>query len=1191
MGKNKYVTIDGNHAATHVAYAFSEVAAIYPITPSTTMGELADAWAAKGLKNIFNEPLSVVEMQSEAGAAGAIHGSLTAGALTTTFTASQGLLLMLPNMFKIAGEMQPTVFHVSARSLACQSLSIFGDHSDVMAARGTGYAMLASASVQEAHDLAIVAHLATLESKIPFLHFFDGFRTSNEIQKVELEDYGSLKSMLDMKYVEEFRQNALTPEKPMLKVGAQNPDVYFQGRETVNKYYDATPGIVKKYMKLVADKTGRSYKLFDYIGDPEADKIIIAMASACETIDETVEYLNKNGKKVGAIKIRLFRPFSVQDFIDAIPASVKKIAVLDRTKEPGSIGEPLYQDVVTALFGKHVKIFGGRYGLSSKEFTPSMVKSVFDHLDSKECFHGFTVGINDDVTNTSINIKEEISTEQEGIVRCKFWGLGSDGTVGANKNSIKIIGDNTDMFAQGYFSYDSKKSGGITISHLRFGKKPIKSPYLLTNSDFIALHNASYIGRYDILEGITEGGTFLLNSPWSTEEAFNHLTHSMQETIIDKNIKFYTIDATKIATEVGLGGRINTVMQAAFFKLSGVLPEEQSIKLIKSAIEKTFKKKGDDIVKMNWECVDNTSAALVAATIPKKIFRSAPDKVLIPDDCSEYAINIIKPIMYLKGDTIPVSKMPLDGKVPTSTNKLEKRAIAVEVPKWISENCIQCGICSFVCPHAAIRTKQILPADLEKAPETFVVLDSKSKNDRDLKYKVQVYTEDCVGCEVCVNECPTKVKALEMSPIKEEMKAGEVKNQMFFDSLPDNVLDGVVENTIKGSQLKRPLFEFSGACAGCGETPYVKLVTQLFGDRMIVANATGCSSIYGGTFPTTPYCVNKEGKGPAWANSLFEDNAEYGLGMRLAINSNRQQLKSNIAELLKVGTTPQLEKALKKNLELWNNVTDEAKAAAKNTIELIPEAIAKEKPQNTELLAKINELKDSIVNKSVWIFGGDGWAYDIGYGGLDHVLASGNNVNVLVLDTEVYSNTGGQASKATPRGAVAKFAASGKKLGKKNLGLMMTTYGNVYVASVNMGANKIQVLKALVEAEQYDGPSIVIAYSPCIAHGINMANSLAEEKLAADTGYWPIYRYNPVLSEEGKDPFTWESKEPTADFKDFVNNERRYTTLSNADPKEADRLFELAKKDNTARFEAIKNLKQEVEAAPEKKAVKKETPA
>jgi len=1155
MGKFK--TIDGNTAASHVAYAFSEVAAIYPITPSSPMGELADSWAAAGQKNIFGEELDVIEMQSEAGAAGAIHGSLSGGALTTTFTASQGLLLMIPNMFKIAGEMLPTVFHVSARSLACQSLSIFGDHSDVMSTRGTGFGLMAAGSIQETQDLAIVSHLATLESKVPFLNFFDGFRTSHEIQKVEMVEYEDMKSLLDMKYVEDFRSRALNPNKPMIKVGAQNPDVYFQGRETSNKYYDAVPSIVKKCMKAVGKKIGREYHLFDYVGAKDAEKIIIIMGSGAETTDEAVEYLNKNGEKVGLIKVRLYRPFSVKDFVDAIPSSVKKIAVLDRTKEPGSIGEPLYMDVVTALKGKDITVIGGRYGLSSKEFTPSMVKAVFDHLEA-DGFHGFTVGIEDDVTKKSIPVKEEIITEPEGTIRCKFWGLGADGTVGANKNSIKIIGDNTDMFAQAYFSYDSKKSGGITVSHLRFGKQKIKSPYLLTKSDFIALHNPSYIGKYDILDGIVDGGTFLLNSPFSSEEVFEKLTKDMQKTIIDKKIKFYNIDANKIAKEVGLKGRINTVMQAAFFKVSGVLPEKEALELIKKAIEKTFKKKGMDIVKMNWECVDKTSEALVEVKIPSDVKESAEVKELIPKSAGKFAKEIIETTMLLKGDDIPVSKMPLDGQIPTATTKLEKRGIATDVPKWIPEKCIQCGQCAFVCPHAAIRIKQIDPKDLEGAPDTFKVLKSMTKNDKDLQFKVQVYCEDCTGCGSCVEVCPTKEKSLVMSPIQTERDAGELENEAFFEKLPYDVLDGAPIGSIKGSQLKQPLFEFNGACAGCGETPYVKLVTQLFGDRMIIANATGCSSIYGGTFPTVPYCKDKNGKGPAWANSLFEDNAEYGFGMRLAINAARKQLKSNLEKI------KDKDESFAKALELFDSVEQEAKDNAVKVKEALDKMDSKD-----QVVAKIKELQDYLVDRSIWILGGDGWAYDIGYAGLDHVLAQGKNVNVLVVDTEVYSNTGGQSSKATPIGAIAKFAAAGKRTSKKNLPLMMMSYGNIYVASVNMGANKMQVLKAMIEAEKYDGPSIIIAYSPCIAHGINMTKVQEEEKKAVDAGYWPMFRFNP---ENKENPLTWETPDPKSSFLEFLEGERRYKSLETQDPEIAKKLFKLAEEDTKRRFEDIKGL-------------------
>lgn len=1153
-------TIDGNTAASHVAYAFSEVAAIYPITPSSSMGELADEWAAYGRKNIFGQELDVIEMQSEGGAAGSVHGALSAGALTTTFTASQGLLLMIPNMHKLAGEMLPTVFHVSARSLACQALSIFGDHSDVMSTRNTGFALMSANSIQEVMDLAVVSHLATLETSVPFLNFFDGFRTSHEIQKVDMIEYDTMESMLDMKYVEHFRNRAMSPDKPFLKVGAENPDVYFQGRETVNKYYEATPDIVQKYMDQLAKKVGRQYNLFDYVGDPNADKIIIAMGSGCETIEETVNYLNKKGQKVGLLKVRLYRPFSVNAFIDTIPKSVKKIAVLDRTKEPGAIGEPLYLDVVASLKGKDTTIIGGRYGLSSKEFTPSMVKAVYDHLDNK-CFHDFTVGINDDVTNKSIPINENIFTEPEDVIKCIFWGLGSDGTVGANKNSIKIIGDNTDMNAQGYFSYDSKKSGGITISHLRFGKSSIQSPYLITSADFVACHNPSYIGRYDLLKKMKEGGTFLLNSEWSNDEVFDHLTRDMQEAIINKKIKFYNINALKIANEVGLGNRINTVMQTAFFKISGVLEEEKAIKLIKNAIKKTFEKKGDHIVKMNWECVDKTSAALKEVKIPSNtddINKSFTPKKLIKGDASDFAKNVIENIMHLRGDDIPVSHMPLDGAVPTATALLEKRGIAPEVPRWIVENCIQCNQCSLVCPHGVIRAKQIEPKELKNAPSTFKTVKSKTKNEKDLEYKIQVYIEDCTGCGSCIEVCPAKEKALVYSPISKERDAGETQNAEYFDALPDNILDGTLITQFKGTQFRKPLFEFSGACAGCGETPYVKLTTQLFGERMIIANATGCSSIYGGTFPTTPYSMTKEGKGPTWANSLFEDNAEYAFGMRLAIDANRKQLKYNVDLLLKDKISSDLKNTLNSTMEVWENTDDDAQAKATKLKNILSKEVKTSTGKTQKIIKKIIELQDYFVDKSVWAFGGDGWAYDIGYGGLDHVLASNKNVNILVLDTEVYSNTGGQASKATPLASVAKFAASGKRTGKKDLGLMSMSYGYIYVASVSLGANMSQVVKALHEAESYNGPSLVLAYSPCIAHGINLKYSIEEEKKAVQSGYWPLYRYNPMLVEEGKNPFIYESKDPTVNMMDFLMNETRYTTLKKQFPDVADKLFEQA---------------------------------
>jgi pyruvate-ferredoxin/flavodoxin oxidoreductase len=1168
--KKKLETIDGNTAATHVAYAYSEVAAIYPITPSSTMGELADEWSAHGRKNIWGQTVDVIEMQSEGGASGAVHGSLSAGALTTTFTASQGLMLMLPNMYKIAGEMLPTLFLVSARSLACQSLSIFGDHSDVMAARNTGFALTCAGSVQEAQDLAIVANLATLRTSIPFLHFFDGFRTSNVVEKVELVPYETLAELFEPQYLEAFRQRSLNPERPMLKVGQQNPDVYFQGRETVNKYYDQTPALVQHYMDKVAKAIGRQYHLFDYVGAPDADKVIIMMGSGAETAEETINYLNKRGAKLGLVKVRLYRPFDMAALIAAIPVTAKKIAVLDRTKEPGAIGEPLYQDVALALAGKPIKVIGGRYGLSSKEFTPAQVKAVYDHLDGKAS-HGFTVGIDDDVTHLSLPIGPVLDTEPEGTIRCKFWGYGSDGTVGANKNSIKIIADNTDMYGQGYFQYDSKKSGGVTISHLRFGKHPIQSQYFLNTVDFVALHKPSYIGRLDILEGIREGGTFLINSSWKTAEVFENLTADMQKTIIEKKIKVFNIDAVKIAGELGLGNRINSIMQACFFKISGVLPEAEAIALIKKAIEKTYGRKGQDVVKMNWDAVDRSAAGMEAVPVPAKITKSAPVIKTVPDDCDDFARSVIDPVLRFKGDLLPVSKMSFDGTVPTATARLEKRGIAIDVPKWIPANCTQCNQCAYVCPHATIRPKQIAPADLTGAPAGFDVLKSNTKNDKGLQYRLQVYIEDCVGCGSCVEVCPAKNKAIVMTPIEEQRAAGEAGKAEFFDKLPDNVLDGVRADQLKGSQFLRPLFEFSGACAGCGETPYVKLATQLYGDRMIIANATGCSSIYGGTFPTSPYCVTAEGKGPAWGNSLFEDNAEYGFGMRLAVDANRRLLLTSIEAVLAAGTTPEMTDALTKMKGAWKKVDEEAKAAAKAVQAALPAALAKGGTTKAAL-TKIAELRDFLVEKSVWCIGGDGWAYDIGYGGLDHVLAMNKNVNVLVLDTEVYSNTGGQASKATPMGSVAKFAASGKKTTKKDLGRMAMSYSYVYVASVAMGANMNQCLKAFTEAEAYDGPSIIIAYSPCINHGIDMSKAQAEEKLAVETGYWLLYRHNPMLAKEGKNPLVLDSKEPKMGYDAFLKNEIRYRQLVQQYPDIATTLFATAAEEAKKRYEAYKKL-------------------
>jgi len=1163
-------TMDGNTAAAHVAYAFNDVAAIYPITPSSVMGELTDAWAANGKKNMFGTTVDVAELQSEAGAVGAVHGALSAGALTATFTASQGLMLMLPNMHKIAGEMLPTVFYVSARSLAAQSLSIFGDHSDVMSARNTGFCMLACNSVQEVMDLSVVAQLSTLKSSLPFLLFFDGFRTSHELQKIEVIDYETIETLVDYKYIEDFRNRAMNPDNPRVKVGQQNPDVYFQGRETVNKFYTETPAIVQDYMKQVEGITGRSYNLVDYVGHPDAESIIVAMGSGCETIEETITYLNeKRGTKYGLIKVRLYRPFPEEQFIAALPKSVKKIAVLDRTKEPGSIGEPLYLDVVTCLKNLNdMQIIGGRYGLSSKEFTPSMVNAVYQHLDNNG-FHGFTVGIVDDVTHLSIPVTEEIDSVPAGTINCKFWGLGSDGTVGANKNSIKIIGDHTDLFVQGYFQYDSKKSGGITRSHLRFGKSPIHSQYLVSTEDFVACHNQAFIGRYDILEGIKENGVFLLNSNWSTEEAFENLTCEMQQTIKEKKIRFYNIDGLEIANAVGLGGRVNTVMQTAFFLISGVLERQEAIQLIKESIKKTYGRKGDEVVNMNLAAVDKVNEALVEVIIPdEKPACSMPMKKLIPDNADEFTRTVIEPIMREKGDSITVSQMPIDGFAPTATSKLEKRRVAPFVPRWIHENCIQCNQCSFVCPHAAIRAKLIDSKDMANAPESFKTL--KAMGAEGFEYKVQVYIDDCQSCRVCVNECPKA--ALVMEPIETERELGEQANYEFFDALPNDVMANFKETSVKGSQFKQPLLEFSGACAGCGETPYIKLLTQLFGDRMIIANATGCSSIWGGTFPTIPYCKNSAGQGPTWGNSLFENNAEYGFGMRFAINSHRKIVKMHMEALMEKNINPELKACFEYALQNWTVVDQATKDNSLKIKALLPEAIKNGCEGCVKHLTKVQELQSYIVERSVWCFGGDGWAYDIGYGGVDHVLATNQNVNIFVLDTEVYSNTGGQASKASPLGAVAQFAESGKATVKKELGHMMMTYGYIYVASIAMGANKNQALQAIAEAEAYPGPSIIIAYAPCINHGIDMAMSQKEEKKAVDSGYWLLYRYNPLLKLEGKNPFTLDSKEPTADAIEFINSERRYSSLANNFPEKVEGFREEMAKHLKERYLRFKKM-------------------
>jgi len=1166
----KKITIDGNGAAAHVAYALSEVAAIFPITPSSPMGEYADAWASIGLKNVFGKSVDVIEMQSEAGAAGAVHGALAGGAMTTTFTASQGLLLMIPNMHKIAGEMLPTVFHVSARSLAAQSLSIFGDHSDVMGTRNTGYALMAVSNVQEAMDLALVSHLATLKGQIPFLNFFDGFRTSHEIQKIEEISYDTIRSLIEPEYIARFRNRAMRPEKPVARVAAQNPDVYFQGRETVNRYYDALPAIVQEYMNRVGAITGRTYHLFDYVGDPAAERVIVAMGSGCDTIDHAIRALNLGGGKVGGIKVRLYRPFSTEHLIAALPDNCKKIAVLDRTKEPGSIGEPLYMDVAAALAQRSIKVIGGRYGLSSKEFTPSHVKAVFDHLNAK-CTHNFTVGINDDVTKLSLEIKEELPVAPDDVVSCMFWGLGSDGTVGANKNSIKIIGDNTDMNAQAYFVYDSKKSGGITTSHLRFGRSSVNMPWLIKRADFVACHNPAYIGRYDMLSPLKEGGTFLLNSKTPADRVFASLTVEEQKIIIERKIRFFVIDALKIAREVGLGRRINTVMQACFFKIAGVLPEQEAIELMKNVIRKSFAQKGEDIIRMNWNAVDKSSEKLVEVSVPKStVADSYVAPPLIQEDADTFARDVILPTMTLKGDDIPVSKMSFDGTLPIGTTRLEKRGVAPRVPKWIEANCIQCNQCVQSCPHAAIRAKQITPRNLDGAPETFSTQKSRTKNEKEFRYRLQVYIEDCQACGVCLVACPAKKKALEWSPIEVEREAGENINQEFFSSLPEDVLDGAPVTSIKGLQFKQPLFEFSGACAGCGETPYVKMMSQIAGDRMIAANATGCSSIYGGTFPTIPYCKNSEGRGPAWGNSLFEDNAEYGFGMRLAVDNNRALLKAKVEALLEIGTTPELEAALKKTLEIYENTDQEAKDHQLLVQGLLATAKTSVGGSASQAIETVIELQDYFVDKSIWIIGGDGWAYDIGYSGLDHVIALGKNVNILIIDTEVYSNTGGQASKSTPIGAVAKFANSGKKLPKKNLPFMCMSYGHVYVASISLGANRAQAQKAMMEAEAYPGPSVIFAYATCITHGIDMSMSQAEMKRAVESGYWPLFRFDPRLEEGSR--FQWESREPTLRFQEFIRGERRYTALRKTNPGEAETLFEKAEVDSRHRMNLLKEI-------------------
>ncbi len=1175
------LTIDGNTAASHVAYAFSEVAAIYPITPSSPMAEVADEWSANGRVNMFGQKLRLAELQSEGGAAGAVHGSLTAGALTTTYTASQGLLLMIPNMYKIAGELLPTVIHVSARALAAHSLNIFGDHADVMACRQTGFALLASNSVQEVMDLALVAHLSTLKAKVPFLHFFDGFRTSHEVSKIDVIDYDEMKELVDMKDIEDFRSRALNPNHPVQKGTAQNSDIYFQNRETANEYYLRTPAIVQEMMDKVSKLTGRSYHLFDYVGAPDAENIVVLMGSGADAVEETINKMNAEGKKVGMLKVRLYRPFAIDSFVNAIPKTVKKIAVLDRTKEAGSLGEPLYLDVCSALLEKgmtDIKVVGGRYGLGSKEFNPSMIYSVYKNLELAEPKNHFTVGIYDDITGTSLDFSEKYDAAPKGTVSCKFWGLGSDGTVGANKNSIKIIGDHTEKYVQGYFFYDSKKSGGITVSHLRFGDTPIQSAYLIDSADFVQCSNPSYITRYNMTGDIKENGTFLLNtSALTVEELDAFLPAKVKNDIANKNISLYVIDAIKIAADLGLRGRTNTILQSAFFKVANIIPYDQAVEYMKKMAYKSFAKKGDAIVQMNYNAIDSAAANLVKIEVPASWKTTTEGAPMADVADNKYFKEIVHPVLALEGDKLPSSAFNADGSVPTGTTKYEKRGVAVLVPEWNIAKCIQCNECSFVCPHACIRP--VLVKDGTEKPATFETKPAMMANG--YGFRMQVSPLDCMGCGVCADICLINKKAnadaikaglkkaapenlaLNMVPLAKLVEK-ESANWNYAETLPEVEKDVVAKMpAVKKSQFSKPLFEFSGACAGCGETPYVKLITQLFGDRMIVANATGCSSIYGGSAPTCPYTVNKAGKGPAWANSLFEDNAEFGYGMNLAMKARRAKIEEDmIASLDKVN------EATKTAFNAWLEGKEDAEAS-KVAAKLVEDAI---KNETADGLDYIKGNLDCLIKPSIWIFGGDGWAYDIGYGGLDHVLASGENVNVLVLDTEVYSNTGGQASKASPTGAVAKFAAAGKRVKKKDLGMMAMSYGYVYVAQCAMGSDKNQLLKALTEAEKYDGPSLIICYAPCINHGINMTKSQDEEKRAVDCGYWQLYRYNPENLEAGKNPFTLDSKEPTGDYKEFLLSETRYASLMKARPELAEKLFAKTEEDSKARLAGYKKL-------------------
>ena len=1183
------IMVDGNQAVANVAHATNEVCAIYPITPSSAMGEWADEYSAAGIRNIWGTVPQVVELQSEGGASGAVHGALAAGSLTTTFTASQGLLLMIPNMYKIAGELTSTVFHVSARSLACQGLSIFGDHSDVMSIRQTGFAMLASASVQEAQDFALIAQAATLKSRVPFIHFFDGFRTSHEVQKIEPLSTDVMRTMLPDALVFAHRERALTPDRPMIRGTAQNPDVYFQGRETVNKYYDACPGIVQQTMDEFAKLTGRQYHLFDYVGAPDAERVIVVMGSGAETVHETVEALVAKGEKVGVLKVRLYRPWDIKTFVKILPATAHSICVLDRTKEPGSIGEPMYEDVRTAIGEAqsarlmqtkfYPLVLGGRYGLGSKEFTPAMVKAVFDNLASGRKNH-FTIGINDDVTQTSLAYDPGFQLEHKGRFEAMFYGLGSDGTVGANKNSIKIIGDDTDYAAQGYFVYDSKKAGTITVSHLRFGPGPIRSPYLCTKADFVACHNFSFVEKYDMLATAKEGATFLLASPFSATEVWNHLPDELAQQIIDKKIKFFVIDANKLAADLGLGARINTLMQTCFFSISGVLPQAEAVDGLKKAIKKSYGRKGDDVVQSNFRAVDAAVSAIQQVKVPATVAGKLKMPAVVPADAPEFVQTVTATLIKQKGDQVPVSQMPEDGTWPTGTTQYEKRNIAVEIPAWNPDLCIQCAQCSLVCPHAAIRVKAYEAKDLAGAPKTFKCTDAKGKEFAGLKFTVQVAPEDCTGCGACVWNCPgrerdkvtkqeTGKRAIMMAP-QIPLREAEAANFKFFLSIPETKPALYKKDTVKGSQFVKPLFEFSGACAGCGETPYVKLLTQLVGDRLYVANATGCSSIYGGNLPTTPYAKRDDGRGPAWANSLFEDNAEFGFGMRLGVDKFSEYALELLEKLIggacdRLSADMELLKAIKTADQSSQSGIEDQRAR----VELLKQKLT---GCQTDVCVQLLSVADYLVKKSVWIVGGDGWAYDIGYGGLDHVLASGRNIKVLVLDTEVYSNTGGQASKSTPMGAVAKFAASGKPSMKKDLAMISMTYGNIYVATVALGANPAQCVKAFMEAEQYDGPALIIAYSHCIAHGIDMASGMQCQKDAVNSAHFPLYRFNPDLLAQGKNPLTLDSKAPTLKFSETAMKENRFRVLTKTNPGEAQRLMAIADKRFAAKFDMLSKL-------------------